>query len=63
MKNKYTIKQKLIASFCNENVEWHYATEVERLIMRFQLLSDEDRREFLKKIASNVASGLLQNGK
>jgi len=50
MKKTYTFKQKLIAALCNENVEWHYASESDRLLMRFQLLSEIDKMTFKANI-------------
>jgi hypothetical protein len=50
---KYTFLQKLRASMMNVNVEWLYATEVERMIMRFKSLSEEEQKEFLNKINNN----------
>ena len=39
---KYTFLQKLRAAMMNVNVEWLYSTEVERMIMRFKSLSEEE---------------------
>jgi hypothetical protein len=49
-KKTYTFWQTLRASLCQENVEWHYATEVERMVMRFNSLSKEDKKTFLEEI-------------
>ena len=52
MKN-YTFLQKLRASIIGVNVEWLYATEVEKMTMRFNSLSEKEQKEFLKKINNN----------
>lgn len=49
-KKTYTFWQKLVAAFAQESVEWHYATYVEKLIMRYKALSEEDKKIFLNEI-------------
>jgi len=51
-KRKYTFWQKLIAAICNVNVEWFYVTRVERLVMTFNSLSEDEKREFIDKITN-----------
>lgn len=50
---KYTFLQKLRAAFAGVNAEWLYSTEVEKMIMRFKSLSEEEQKEFLNKINNN----------
>jgi len=45
-KKKYSYLQQLIASFAGRNVEWYYATEVERMTMWFNSLSETDKKIF-----------------
>lgn len=60
MEKKYTFLQKLRASFMGVNAEWLYSTEVEKMIIRYNSLSEEGKKDFLKKIAENIK---FENGK
>lgn len=51
---KYNFFQVLKASFMGVNVEWLYSSEVEKMVMRYNHLSESEKTEFLK---------MIQNGK
>ena len=54
MEKKYTFIQELVAAFAGTNVKWYYANKVERMKIMFDALSEDDKREFLKKLAEDV---------
>lgn len=51
---KYTFRQKLIASLCNRNVEYYYATKIDKMVMKYNSLSENDKKDFLKKITISL---------
>lgn len=47
---KYTFIQKILAAFQNRSVEWCYASDVEKMIMSYKSLNEEDKETFGKEI-------------
>lgn len=54
MEREYTFLEKLLAAFAGVNVEWYCASKIDRLVMTFNSLSEEEKKEFLKKVAENT---------
>lgn len=51
---KYTWLQKFVASMYNEAPEWYYATPLERVVMEYEGLSDDDKTQFFQEINKKV---------
>jgi hypothetical protein len=54
MEKKYTFLQKLRASIVGVNVNWLYATRLEKSLMHFNVLSELDKKKFLKTISEDI---------
>ena len=50
MEKKYTFWQNFHASILNTNAKWLYSTKVEKLLMSFEDLSEEEKKDFLNKM-------------
>jgi hypothetical protein len=54
MKKKYELWQKIWAAYNNMSPEWYYATNLEKAIMTFNNLSDEEKRDFIIEISKTI---------